>query len=338
MVDSSERRSPNAPPFDIGDWLTEYDGLPQPQWDRIFAWIDSLELPVEREHELWIEIERQWLEAVGPALGLHYRAIESEHFLLLIDKPDAVIDRFFDLAERCRRLLLDALPGVAKFPEVGKQVVLALNGVEHYYRYVEQFTGGDGGTSGGMQIRQGHTHIVQNAHDMAGASSCLAHELTHASLQHLDMPQWIEEGLAQMFEYDAAGRHPLLVDAEMAREHKTYWGEHGVAEFWRGDGFHSKRNVQKLSYQLAEILIRLLVEDHRPRWFGWSRGKQQQLVAFLLAAKQDDCGAAAAEEHLGCSLGDLAAKFLGPGAWASGLQNPHRGEQRNEQRWSQADA
>jgi hypothetical protein len=139
--------------------------------------------------------------------------------------------------------------------------------------------------------------------------------MTHASLVHLTLPQWIEEGLAQMFEHDMAPRPQPLLDARAARQHKHVWGRRGLNEFWFGDGFYSAGRVQELSYKLEEVLVRLLIEDFRPRWFGWDRAPQRRLVAFLRAADATDGGEAAAREHLGMGLGELASRFLGPGDW-----------------------
>jgi hypothetical protein len=52
------------------------------------------------------------------------------------------------------------------------------------------------------------------------------------------------------------------------------------------------------------VLVSILLGDHRDR-----------LPAFLRAATEADFGAAAAERHLGMTLGELAGQFLGPGDW-----------------------
>lgn len=130
------------------------------------------------------------------------------------------------------------------------------------------------------------------------------------------MPQWLEEGLAQMFEHDMTGRQLLELDAESAGRHRRHWGAHGLDEFWSGEGFSRPGEVQELSYQLAEVLVRLLAEEARPRWFGWVREPRRRFLAFLRGAAAADCGEAACREHLGHGLADLAAKFLGPGSWS----------------------
>src|SRR5690606_29366156 len=122
----------------------------------------------------------------------------------------------------------------------------------------------ESGESAGVRIREGYPHIAQWGIDLAGLENVLAHEMTHAALDHLTMPQWIEEGLAQMFEHDMTGRQQLELTHSRAEEHKRYWKRRGMDEFWFGDGFHQSGEGQLFNYELAEILMRLLWEDHRP--------------------------------------------------------------------------
>jgi len=143
--------------------------------------------------------------------------------------------------------------------------------------------------------------------------------MVHLSLSHMTMPQWIEEGLAQMFEHNMAERDAIYLDTEAANEHKRYWKKHSLDDFWRGEGFHRAGNVQKLSYALAEILMRLLVEEFRPRWFGFVKEPQKRFFAFLKNAMVQDCGAQSAQAHLSLSLSKIAGKFLGPGEWDPSL-------------------
>jgi len=156
----------------------------------------------------------------------------------------------------------------------------------------------------------------------------LAHELTHAALSHLTLPLWLEEGLCQTFEHLLAGRVPLLLDGQLAARHKRYWNRRGLDEFWHGTGFAQPGKVQELSYQLAEVLLRLLIEESRPRLFGLVRRPRQRLLEFLRTADEEDCGAAACRESLQRELGDLAALFLGPGEWSPRpLAELHRQDQ-----------
>ncbi len=176
------------------------------------------------------------------------------------------------------------------------------------------------GASVGVQIRRGYPHIAMLGSKLFGLEATLAHELTHVALQHLSMPFWLEEGFTQMFEHRLTGRQVLEVGTKLALRHKKNWSRRGLNAFWQGDGFVSPGKIQELSYQLAEILNRLLVAESQPRWFGWVREPQRRFLAFVKNAKAEDCGEAACREHLGYDLGDLAAKFLGPGDWSPKLE------------------
>ena len=301
--------------LDISGSLTWDDGLPRPKWDLIESWVETNCAPDARR-DTWIAVEKQWLAELGPALGDGYEVIESDNFMVLTGQADEIGGYLLPFAERCRAVLLSALGGVADFAGLGKQLVVALRDPEHYYRYISQYyPEGVHGGSAGIHLREGYPHVALHGGHLLGMQNTLAHELTHVSLLHLSMPQWLEEGLAQMFEHNMTGRSQLQVDDRMAGQHKRYWRKHGLDEFWRGEGFSRAGKVQGLSYQLAEILVRLLVEECQPRWFGWVREPQLRFFAFLRGASMSDCGEAACQEHLRFGLSDVAARFLGPGSW-----------------------
>ncbi|MEX2139832.1 MAG: hypothetical protein WD894_11260 [Pirellulales bacterium] len=303
--------------IDISDAFVMVEDLPRPRWDIIFDYADRVE--TADEDHLWTDIARQWLERLAIALGDKYGIVESANFLVLLDTTDSGDRVVAPFAEGCRHALRKTLGGVAEFPGPGKTVLLALDNIRTYYSYVAPFhPEGQFGGSAGMQIREGYPHVVMYGMPQFFLPT-LAHEMMHASLCHLTLPLWLEEGLAQMFEHDMTGRDLLAVTSEIARKQKTYWRKNGLDHFWSGKGFTRPGKIQELSYQLAEILMRLIVEEHRPRWFGIRRARQERFVAFLREASAADCGESAANEHLGKGLGDLAATFLGPGDWSPRL-------------------
>jgi hypothetical protein len=303
----------------IFDALTWEEGLPRPQWEflRLRVEAEGDARSADETHEVWSGLARQWLEALRDELGKGYQLAESDNFLLLLSarvEPEPLL-RF---AERCRHVLLSAASGVTDFAAPGKQVVLQFREPGTFYSYLAAFSPeGEYGEAAGVQVREGYPHIVLCGADRDELENTLAHEMTHASLQHLTMPVWVEEGLAQMFEHDMTGRQLLELTEERAREHKRHWKRRGLNEFWDGDGFSQAGEPQKLNYELAEVLLRLLWEDHRPRWFGLAKGAQERFFRFLRSARRDDAGAAAARAHLQCGLSDIAAKFLGEGDWDS---------------------
>jgi hypothetical protein len=214
----------SAGQVDISSWLTWDEDLPRPQWDLIETWIESRCAPDERR-AAWVVASRQWLAELSRSLGSGYQTAESDHFLLACH-GDASGDALLQFAQRCRVVLLSALSEVADFEVPGKQVIVALRNPDDYYRYVSPYyPEGEHGKSGGVHIRVGYPHVALHGKDVWVLENSLAHELTHVSLHHLSMPQWLEEGLAQMFEHDMTGRSLLVVNGEMARRHKKYWGK-----------------------------------------------------------------------------------------------------------------
>jgi hypothetical protein len=80
--------------------------------------------------------------------------------------------------------------------------------------------------------------------------------------------------------------------------HRAFWGEAEVQEFWSGRSFLRPDDGNLLSYDLAQ----LLVEQFSGDWDAFR--------AFVLAARLDDAGAAAATQHLGIDLGVALAAVL----------------------------
>ena len=301
--------------LDITSMMTWEEGIPRPQWELIESWVESRDDFAEG----WNIVCREWLTQIAKAVDPKFALAESDEFLILAPNSESAAGLNW-FAEKCWVRMRNVLGSVAQPSSKGKHVVVAFQEADDYFRYISpSFPEGEHGSTAGLQIREGYSHIVLHGQHQWMMENVLAHESTHAALQHLEMPQWIEEGLAQMFEHDMTGRGLLELDAEIAQRHKRYWTKHGMDEFWRGEGFSRAGKVQELTYQLAEILMRLLVEDARPRWFGWVREPQQRFFLFLQEANEVDCGEEACRECLGFELRDLAARFLGEGDWSPSL-------------------
>lgn len=144
---------------------------------------------------------------LGKALGGRYEIVESEYFQALVPQADYRGCLLVQFAERCRAVLISGLAGVADFGGLGKQIVVALRNRDHYYRYISlYFPEGEHGGSVGVHIREDCPHVALHGKEQWALEYTVAHELTHVSLHHLTMPQWLEEGLAQMFEHQMTSR------------------------------------------------------------------------------------------------------------------------------------
>ncbi len=304
----------------VRDLQVEVEGYPHLRWDEVARRVAHV--PADRQTEAWAEATRFWLESTVERLGGGFAVYESERVQLLAAENEEFAGYLLRHIERTQHSLAEMFPDVVRFDEPGKSVVLAYPDAELYYSYLAAFYPQEGafGGSAGCQLRLGYPHIVVCGSNMDVVRGILSHEVTHAGLQHLDAPGWLEEGVTQLVEHAAMGRPDLVMTEEIARKQKRHWSHHGLAPFWWGTGFHVPGKMQTMSYQLAEVLMRILFEEARPAWFGlFGRKSQVRLHGFLRNAKAADAGQAAALEHLGYPLGGLAAKFLGPGEWDPSL-------------------
>jgi hypothetical protein len=297
--------TPNIDEYLIGDTQ-----LPVPDWDRVGEWVE-LYVPPEDQYRVWTELALQWLHLINERFRDGYHILETEHFLIFGDRAQFSLNFLGRFAEATRRSLLRSLPGLGKFTTPGKTPILIFSGNEAYYTHVSDYHGdGEYGGSAGMHIRTTYDHIALLHLHQADIHTALVHELTHCALSHLEIPLWLEEGLTQLFEHDLGNKQFSLNPKEVA-EQKSFWRSEGLEAFWSGEGFSSPGDVQKYSYQLAEILMRLLLTDYQPRWFGFDQTPVRALMNFIRFADRSDAGAAAAEDYLGLTLDEIAAKSLG---------------------------
>jgi tetratricopeptide (TPR) repeat protein len=158
-----------------------------------------------------------------------------------------------------------------------------------------------------------YVHVAIVGYTWPDLQKTVLHELTHSCLSHLTLPLWLEEGVTQLAEEEGVPSWSRFsLDAAQAKELREFWRANGLREFWWESGFQAMDEVQSYSYQLAQVLFRLLLSDHRPK-----------IADLLRHADGADAGDAAAREFLGISVADLAAKFLGEGDWKPFPANGH---------------
>jgi hypothetical protein len=319
-----------APPTpDLPDdpsWFTMHEGLPYPEWQTIFDWLDS-ELPDTAHAEALNHTVRLWLTklrhttAAGP--GLHLS--ESPHFLLL--SPFQPNGRKWTLKtlELVRLTIVDRLADLA-WPDVREKVAVLILDHDPYNLYISRYFPGDymGRTAGLMITGGGYAHIAAEAPSQANYGDTplvriLTHELTHHALGRLDLPRWLDEALAMSFEDQMAGSESALADRlgssfegistrALLQEFAAWWTEERLQGFWSGSLWNSEDDEQGFCYEMSRILFRLLTQA--------SHHATVRLRQFIGEASWNDAGEAAAQQHLGLGLGEVAAEFLGDGNWA----------------------
>ena len=296
--------------------LTDEDGLPRPVGDLFESWVSTL-ASKDRANSAWDTAARHWLAALRTALTPGYHVVESSHFIIMAWQEDKLGKTLLKFAEASRSTLLSSLHGVAAFPNPGKSVIIIFRTIEEYYQYVAwYFAEGEHSISTGIHLRVGYPHTAMFGTKLLAIENTIAHELTHASLHHLSLPTWLEEGLARLFEHQLTGWSSLALTGEIAQEHKHFWNVNELNEFWCGEGFHRSGDAQRMNHQLAQILVRLLADNARPKWFGLVQSPKRRFLSFVKSARIEDCGNQACLDHYGFDLNQLASQFLGDELWS----------------------
>jgi hypothetical protein len=278
------------------------EGYPRPDWRAIEQLLTRV--PESSRHENWCAAARAWMELTARHLGSPYAVSETPNFLLLGHLGERHTGLLKAFVEKTRREILHRLAGVAADEGFGKSVVMLFDTQDGYYQYVSWFhEEGEFPLSSGMFLNREYGHIAIPFHDLSETEATLAHELTHSYVRHLPIPVWLNEGLAVTIEDELCGTHPLRMDQKRLDEHREFWNEETIQEFWSGKSFGRTDEGNGLSYELARYCIRALAHD------------LDAFTRFANQASWQDGGEAAALEVYEGSLGGLIEQFFGKGDW-----------------------
>ncbi len=279
------------------------EGFSRPDWQLIRQTVEAT-VREEDWEQAWAEVALQWVAQLRDELGGNYHVTQSDDFILLcaLDKHDTQGTLAF--AGRALETIHAQLRDVAWTGFRGKHVILLFMDEDDYYQYQAPYLReGLNPASGGVMLGGGYVHMALPYQSWFVLRPSLAHELTHNCLAHLPLPLWLNEGVAVRLERFIAPSNQPMLHRELAGQHRNYWTEATIQQFWAGMSFQQPGEVQTLSYSLAEILVHMLAEE------------QEGFLGFVRHGHYDDAGQTAALDCLGVSLGDAAATFLGPGNW-----------------------
>ena len=276
-----------------------------PQWPAISDWV-STRYSEDQWHVAWTTLGKDWLEHLRSELSGDYAIHESTNFLLLSNQPARQAKRLLEHCEYACQTILRTLDGVARDEGYGKHVVLWFSDMKTYYDYLADFYPEEGefALSGGVCLNEGYRHMALCQVDDQLPIRTVAHELNHVLLSHLPLPMWLNEGVTQVMEDIVVDASNFFVSPELACEHRNYWNEMTIQQFWDGNSFASPDEGQRLSYHLAQILVRNLMSDY-----------PKQMLKFLASADQADAGNAALQKLCRITLGQRVKQFLGAGDW-----------------------
>lgn len=309
-------------PSIVESFLHTGDGVPWVDWPAFRECVGG-SMPPDKQQATWCEAQLALLDAYAEFLGGDYKVLNGPRFLILCAGSTDDANALHRLCEHSLDEALRQLEGIGEDRRFGKHTVILFSAHEEYYSHFAVFDQGEGvsGTSGGCFINMPcMPHIALPGDRLGVDGGIIAHELTHALLQHLPIPAWLNEALAQRVQSAAFPGSARPLYARHITEHRRYWRRRGLRDFWRGACFNEHRRGQRLSYQLAEMLLQIAVERFSAR-----------TRAFVIDARWEDAGEASARRHLGVSLADLAEPVLGPGDWAVPDQLDARAPAMNEE-------
>lgn len=299
--------------FQLQEHISFCGDLPVLDWTAVQEW--AAKGPPGLGYQL---CKKAWLMHLRDVLGSSYRLYESEEAYILSPLENNVVLATADFVASARKRIKSVLGDLAKFPEKDKSVLLVMPDEDAYYSYTSAYheDGGHMAESSGVFINAGCPHFVVPVAALHQIEPVIAHELTHSALVHLQLPRWVDEGLAVNTEYRLTGSGSNGTPQKQLRaRHLAFWGAHEIQEFWTGTSFFRPDDGNTLSYELARILVAYLGKE----WESFS--------TFATTAQRSDGGAAAAQRAFGVSLGTLVCSLLEQeysGRWEPAQPKVHR--------------
>ena len=303
---------------DIPGALSTINGLPRVDWLRLTQWVLD-ELPEPEWETALSELTEQWLEQIAETLEGAYEGFESDRFFILTDGGRTYASDLAQTAERALREIFEALPEIAHVDPYRKLACLAFHDSRLYYDYVDHADEvGDLLLPDGGFVPLGREQFAIVAAREGLKEEGLVTEIARCCLFQRVLPLWLEEGVKQLLVEDVLGYHSgadpedapansgdaFRVDLAGQDQHQAFWKDKGLRRFWQGHSFGDEEGGSVMSLELSQVLTANLA--------GRGRADYRR---FIASASPLDGGDLALRDIYGFGLGELAARFLGPGEW-----------------------
>ena len=274
-------------------------GFPVIDWEKIDQELPD-NLSEEELHNSYIDITRSWFNCMHKRVP-SFKISQSKNFFLLSSFDKKQEKRFLRFLEKTLSLIISTLEGIANDDGWGKHVVFAFDNQDDYYEYISQIYPDEGSfsLSTGMYINRGYGHLSFPVQDMGINEVVAIHEMTHACLSHLPIPDWLNEGLAQILEGAYSDNfHFFELTEDDLRTHKEFWNYDYLQQFWSGVSFR-KPESSELSYDLALIITRRILSDFK-----------DETKFFVNEANWSDGGNSAAKKYFRMPISHLVTSFV----------------------------
>lgn len=284
--------------------------FPVPDWEQQYELTRDLGTDIQRLDAFWTDRGREWVRLLRDNFGGQYCVEESKNFWVITARDQRTRLRLVQWAEAAYeriRTAVGQLPG----PSYGKTPMLVFEDQDLYYAYLSEYVAdGHHPASGGVFLNQGYGHLAFWFGDWDSAEAVVAHEIAHSVVANLDLPLWLNEGIAQVAEVAITGRYGPEAnlfgdDQAMPEVPEPYWNSRTIQEFWSGTGFDIVGDDQSRHYGLSFLLVHRLAAN------------RARFQAMLKEVTSSDAGRAAIRSAYGIDLDDLVVEVLGEDDWAS---------------------
>lgn len=289
------------------DWLDKYlvqqNQITYPDWEHVYQYIDKHYLE-EQQDPVWDQVIAIWTDKLCQELDGQYRKIETKNFIVITDQTESQLTDYLNYIEFCLKKILVSLKDIAYKYDKEKLVIIIADSEEDYYNYIAHYyPEGEHSLSSGCFLKVGVGHFIFPLSQIGAINAVTAHEMTHALVSHLQLPVWVDEGLATNIEDMICASSPIMMNDELAQKHISYWNDETVQNFWQGKSFSTTDDGPMLSYSLAQFLVQKLSRSY------------EVFANFCNEATFVDGGHESFINNFGFELGNLLIPMLGDGDW-----------------------
>ncbi|MCB9888761.1 MAG: hypothetical protein H6836_04220 [Planctomycetes bacterium] len=283
-------------------------GLPRPRWDEVRERIDRAGDGETERDGAWSQTIHAWIRRLAAAMQPPATVTHSEQFTLVACAGAEDTETLFAFFETALAKIQVSLPSLVDTSRLPHLLVVLFETWDGYYDYVDLQRRGEESeneiaASGGMFLRRPVPHYVSRRDDLGITKTTAAHELTHFCLSQLELPLWLDEGIARTLEAVVEQGPALSLDASRLQQHRDLWDVATIQQFWSGRAWTDPVSSE-LAYELARMAVCALV------------GEPNVFVAFVRHADWRDAGQSAFQRTCGTGLEGLITQFFGPGSWA----------------------
>jgi hypothetical protein len=281
-------------PFSMLDYLSVTHGLPVLNWRALEEWAGGNSDAIELGRRAWLLHLR---DAMPPPLHLQ----ETPGALVLSAFSRITAKSAAHCVANVRERIGQLLAGIAERPSGKHSILVVMNDADSFHNYVSIYPSKAHvpASTRGLFINLGCPHLVTVHENLWTLEPVIAREMTRGSIEHLELPLWLEEGITAHTanQISISGRDDGVAAATTASQ-RAFWNAERFQEFWSGTSFNETDQANALSRALARNIVERLARD------------RSSFVEFVNNASRDDGGAAAALGLLKQDLGDIAAAAL----------------------------